>query len=61
MTRSMHRRSFFQSSGTGLAGAAALGVSAVGGLPERSAPAATQLPIDAAPLATVGTGLIDSR
>ena len=61
MTRSMHRRSFFQSSGTGLAGAAALGVSAMGGLSERSARAATQLPIDAAPLATVGTGLIDSR
>ena len=61
MASPLHRRSFFKSSGTGLAGAAALGSAATRALTARSARAAGTLPIDSTPLAAVGRGLIDSR
>ncbi|MEE3372173.1 MAG: creatininase family protein [Planctomycetota bacterium] len=61
MASSLHRRSFFRSSGTGLAGAAALGTAATHALTAYSARAAGPLPIDSTPLAPVGRGLIDSR
>ena len=61
MRQQLHRRSFFKTSGTGLASAAALGTAAAQAFAPHSARAAAALPIDSTPLAPVGRGLIDSR